>query len=110
MQLVGNTFLALSLRAEGYDVWANIQGSASAEKETSDYAYRRMGEAGVQILDSLSIAMELMRDWRNVPGAAEVLPWMDTYVPSYGLLARAHVAATENARAEGGKTEIQNKQ
>jgi hypothetical protein len=94
---VGTTFLALSLRAEGYDVWANIQGSGSAEKETSDHAYQRMRDSGVHILDTLSIAMEMMRDWRNTPGAAEVLPWMDIYVPSYGLLARQHMSATRNA-------------
>jgi hypothetical protein len=102
---VGTTFLALSLRAEGYDVWASIHGSASAEKEISDHAYNRMRGAGVHILDSLSMAMEMMRDWRNVPGAAEVLPWMDQFVPSYGLLARAHVSATKNAVAEAEKAE-----
>jgi hypothetical protein len=77
-----------------------LQGSASAEKEISDHAYQRMRDAGVHVLDSLSIAMEMMRDWRNVPGAAEVLPWMDTYVPSYGFLARAHLSATKNALAD----------
>ncbi|KAH8811144.1 Isochorismatase-like protein [Xylogone sp. PMI_703] len=102
---VCTTFLALSLRAEGYDVWANVQGSASAEKETSDHAYNRMREAGVHILDSLSIAMEMMRDWRNTPGAAEVLPWMDQYVPAYGMLARAHLSATKNAKAESKEME-----
>lgn len=100
MRLLGTTFLALSLRAEGYDVWANIQGSASAEKETSDHAYRRMAGAGVHILDSLSIAMELMRDWRNTPGAAEIMPYMNTYVPAYGMLASAYAATTESAKRD----------
>ena len=104
MKLIGTTFLALSVRAEGYDVWANLQGSASAEKEISDHAYIRMREAGVHVLDSLSIAMELMRDWRNTPGAAEVLPWMDQYVPSYGLLARAHTSAVRAAKGEAEKS------
>ncbi|KAF4979910.1 hypothetical protein FDECE_17981 [Fusarium decemcellulare] len=94
------TFLALSLRAEGYDVWANLQGSASADKDISDHAYERMRGAGVHVLDSLSICMEMMRDWRNTPGAAEVLPWMDKYVPSYGSLARAHVAAVSETNKE----------
>jgi hypothetical protein len=88
------------MRAEGYDVWANIQGSASADKDVSDHAYRRMAQAGVHILDSLSMAMEMMRDWRHVPGAAELTPWLNEYVPSYGLLARAHAAAVQNAREE----------
>lgn len=101
-KLAGTTFPALSLRAEGYDVWANVQGSGSAEQAFSDHAYHRMRGAGVHVLDTLSIAMELMRDWRNTPGAAEALPWMDTYVPSYGLLARAHTSATKSAVAEFG--------
>jgi len=100
---LGTTFPALSMRAEGYDVWANIHGSGSADKETSDHAYQRMRQAGVHVLDSLSIAMEMMRDWRNTPGANELLPFMDQYVPSYGLLGRAHASATENALAGANK-------
>jgi hypothetical protein len=89
------------LRAEGYDVWANIHGSGSADKEFSDHAYQRMREAGVHILDSLGIAMELLCDWKNPPGADMVLKWMDQYVPSYGMLARAHTSAFENAGKDG---------
>ncbi|KAH8894650.1 Isochorismatase hydrolase [Thozetella sp. PMI_491] len=96
---VCTTFLALSLRAEGYDVWANLQGSASAEKEFSDHAYSRLRDAGVHILDSLGIAMEMMRDWNGTPGAREVMPWIDQYVPSYGFLARAYRAAITDAAA-----------
>jgi hypothetical protein len=62
-----------------------------------------MHDAGVHVLDALSIAMEMMRDWRNVPGAAEVLPWMDEYVPSYGLLARAHSQLRRSQRESGVK-------
>jgi hypothetical protein len=51
-------------------------------------------------LDSLGIAMEMMQDWDSALGAKEVLPWVDQYVPSYGLLARAHASATKNATAE----------
>jgi hypothetical protein len=109
MKRPGTTFLALSLRAEGYDVWANLHGSGSADKEIADHAYARMRDAGIHILDSLSIAMEMMRDWRSTPGAAEVLPWLGQYVPSYGILARAHASATEMAKAEAAK-EIQERQ
>ena len=91
----GTTFPALSLRAEGYDVWANIHGSGSADKEISDHAYERMRHAGVHVLDSLSIAMELMRDWRNAP--KDIMPFLEQYVPSYGMLGSAHAAATNQA-------------
>lgn len=100
---VCTTFPALSLRAQGYDVWANIHGSGSADKETSDHTYARMRQAGVHVLDTLSIAMEMMRDWRNTPGAKELGPYMDAYVPSYGLLARAHAAATAGIEEGEGK-------
>jgi hypothetical protein len=40
--------------------------------------------------------MDLMRDWRKTPGAAEVLPWLDQYYPVYGNVARAHKAAINN--------------
>ena len=39
------------------------------------------------------IAMFLMKDWRNTPGTAEVLPFLDKYFPAYGVVARAHGAA-----------------
>jgi hypothetical protein len=101
----GTTFPALSLRADGYDVWANIHGSGSADKDTSDCAYHRMRQAGVHVLDSLSIAMEMMRDWRNTPGGPEVLLFMDQYVPSYGLLGRAHASATGKVLVEAEEKE-----
>jgi hypothetical protein len=39
-----------------------------------------MRGAGVQVLSFWAIVCELMRDWRNTPGAAEVLPFLDKYV------------------------------
>lgn len=65
-----------------------------------------MHAAGVHVLDALAICMEMMRDWRNTPGAAEVLPWMDEYVPSYGSLARAHVASTSSAQGDDSKARM----
>jgi hypothetical protein len=59
-----------------------------------------MRQAGVHILDSLGIAMELLRDWRNPPGADIVMQWMNQYVPSYGMLARAHASVVEDGDAE----------
>jgi len=55
-----------------------------------------MQAAGVQLVSLFSIVCDLMRDWRNMPGAAEVLPWLDTYFPAYGYVARGHAAAVDN--------------
>ncbi|KAF2658540.1 Isochorismatase hydrolase [Lophiostoma macrostomum CBS 122681] len=93
---VCTTFLALSLRAEGYSVFANIEGSGTTTQLIRDTANSRMERAGVQLVSLFSIVCDLMRDWRNTPGAAEVLPYLDKYMPSYGYLARGHAAAIVN--------------
>jgi len=36
--------------------------------------------AGVQLMGMFAIVSDLMRDWRNTPGSAEVLPFLDTWV------------------------------
>jgi hypothetical protein len=45
-----------------------------------------MQQAGVVTLPMFAIVMDLMRDWRNTPGAATVLPWLDQYLPAYGYM------------------------
>ncbi|KAF1949953.1 Isochorismatase hydrolase [Byssothecium circinans] len=93
---VCTTFLALSLRAEGYSVFANIEGSGTTTQLIRDTANSRMERAGVQLVSLFSIVCDLMRDWRNTPGALEILPYLDRYMPSYGYLARGHAAAINN--------------
>jgi hypothetical protein len=36
-----------------------------------------MRDAGVQTCSMFAVVLELMRDWRNTPGAATVLPYFD---------------------------------
>jgi hypothetical protein len=55
-----------------------------------------MERAGVQLVSLFAIVCDLMRDWRATPGAAEVLPFLDKYLPVYGMLARGHAAAVGN--------------
>ncbi|KAF6819989.1 isochorismatase family protein [Colletotrichum musicola] len=93
---VCTTFLALSLRAEGYSVWANVEASGTTTELIRDVSNDRMAQAGVQIVSLFSIAMDLMRDWRNVPGALELYAWLDEYYPVYGYVARGHRAAITN--------------
>ncbi|KAK7682065.1 hypothetical protein QCA50_015029 [Cerrena zonata] len=98
---VCTTFLALSLLEEGYAVFANSDASGTFDEKTAREANDRMRDAGVQVLSMFAVALELMRDWRNTPGATELLPFFDTYLPEYGLLARAHDAAITNGTASG---------
>ncbi|KAL0573907.1 hypothetical protein V5O48_008055, partial [Marasmius crinis-equi] len=81
---VCTAFAALSLRSEGYTVYANAEASGTYSKRMAEYANDRMRDAGIQVVPTIVIAMELMRDWRETPGAAEMAPFIDQYV-SYVL-------------------------
>ncbi|KAI4102548.1 MAG: hypothetical protein LQ339_004565 [Xanthoria mediterranea] len=96
-------FLALSLRAEGYTVFANTEGSGTFTQKLADDANERMRGAGVVLQGVFAIVMDLMRDWRGSPGSKEVLPWLDTYLPAYGYVARAHGAAVLNGTLAPGE-------
>ena len=86
---VCTTFLALSLRAEGYSVWANVEASGTTTEFIRDVSNDRMALAGVQLVSLFSIVCDLMRDWRSTPGAETVIPWLAQYYPVYGVLAQA---------------------
>ncbi|KAF1975396.1 Isochorismatase hydrolase [Bimuria novae-zelandiae CBS 107.79] len=100
---VCTAFLALSLRAEGYSVFANIEASGTYSELVRDTANSRMQQAGVQLVSMFSIVCDLMRDWRNTPGAKEVLPYLDRYLPVYGFIARGHAAAIDNGTLIDGE-------
>lgn len=89
-------FLALSLRAEGYTVFANTEASGTFTEKLAVDANDRMKDGGVILQGTFAIVMDLMRDWRNTPGSLQLLPWLDTYLPAYGYVARAHEAAVQN--------------
>ncbi|MCJ1427498.1 hypothetical protein MMC29_005401 [Sticta canariensis] len=96
-------YLALSLRAEGYTVFANTEASGTFSKELAADANRRMENSGVILMGLFSVVMDLMRDWRNTPGSATVLPFIDTYLPAYGYIARAHEGAVKNGKLQPGE-------
>ncbi|KAH9906392.1 isochorismatase [Xylariomycetidae sp. FL2044] len=93
---VCTTVLALSLRDAGYKVWANHEASGTTTDLIRDNANDRMRSAGVHVVSYFLIVCELMRDWRNTPGAVEVFPLLDKYLPAYGMVARGHRAAIQN--------------
>ncbi|OBZ74394.1 Uncharacterized protein YcaC [Grifola frondosa] len=82
-------------------VLRQTDASGTFDVKTANDANDRMRAAGVQLLSMFAVACELMRDWRNTPGAPELLPYFDTYLPQYGFLARAHDAAVLNGTLSG---------
>ncbi|TLD26584.1 hypothetical protein PspLS_04348 [Pyricularia sp. CBS 133598] len=104
---VCTTFAALSLRDAGYSVWANIEASGTTTALIRDVSNSRMERAGVQMVSLFSIVCDLMRDWRETPGAIQLLPWLDRYMPAYGYLARGHVAAVRNGTIIPGSENLQ---
>ncbi|KAJ4174207.1 hypothetical protein NW754_004622 [Fusarium falciforme] len=100
---VCTTFLALSLREEGYSVWANVEASGTNSALVRDVSNDRMARAGVQTVSLFSIVCDLMRDWRNTPGSKELIPWLDKYYPVWGWLARTHAAAVTNGTIVPGE-------
>jgi hypothetical protein len=65
-----------------------------------------MMAAGVQVVSLFSIAMDLMRDWRHIPGALELYPWLDKYYPAYGYVARGHRAAVKNGTVDAAEESL----
>ncbi|KAL8876572.1 MAG: hypothetical protein Q9198_005259 [Flavoplaca austrocitrina] len=96
-------FLALSLRAEGFTVFANTEASGTFTDKLARDANDRMKDGGVILQGMLAIVMDLMRDWRKTPGSKEVLPWLDRYLPAYGYVARGHEAAVTNGTLAPGE-------
>lgn len=65
-----------------------------------------MMHARVQVLSTLSLMTELMRSSAATPGAKEVLPWVDTYVPQLGFMVRAHRHAIQSGVLVPGQEAI----
>ena len=102
----GTTFCALSLRSEGYDVWANVEASGTTTEFIRDVSNDRMATAGVQLVSLFSIVCDLMRDWRNTPGTVEVLAFLTQYYPVYARVAAAHGAAVLNGTIIPGEAAL----
>ncbi|KAI1816960.1 Isochorismatase-like protein [Poronia punctata] len=103
---VCTTFCALSLREAGYSVWANHEASGTTTVDIREQANERMRSAGVHVVSYFAIIGELMRDWRNVPGSAELLPLLDRFFPAYGMLARGHLAAIQKGEVLPGQESL----
>ncbi|CAI6341822.1 unnamed protein product [Periconia digitata] len=91
---VCTAFLALSLRSEGYSVFADVEASGTMTPLIRDTANLRMQAAGVHLVSTFAIMSDLQRDWRNTnPSASDIVPYIDQYLPAYGMMMRSHAAA-----------------
>lgn len=116
-------FLALSLREAGYTVFANADASGTFDVKTAQDANARMRDAGVIVMSQFGVLTDLMRDWRNTPGTAEILPFVHEYVqfifltfwcankwcrylPAYGFVVKAHGGAVENGTLIDGEAAL----
>lgn len=103
---VCTAFLALSLIEDGYEVYANTEASGTMDQKLADDANDRMRAAGVQTMGLFAITLELMRDWRNKPGAEELFPYFDKYMTPFSNLVRGHYAAHLNGTAFPGQDKL----
>lgn len=71
-----------------------------------DIANAQMMQAGVNVVSYFAILGDLMRDWRNTPGAKELFPYLDKYLPTAGMVARAHRAAILNGTLLPGQSDM----
>lgn len=55
----------------------------------------------MKLIGLFAIIGDLMRSWRNTPGAVEFIPFADKYIPSYSWVARAHADAIVREVREG---------
>jgi nicotinamidase-related amidase len=86
-------FVALSLRQEGYDVYAALDSSGTYSYLASQSGKDRMIQAGVIPMTWFAIACEFQGDWRNedtVEGFTEILrvhlPWYSNVMESWSFL------------------------
>lgn len=105
---VCTAFLAMSLRAEGYRVWANLEASGTTSSLVREAANDQMRDAGVSVVSHFAIVMDLMRDWRATPGSKELFTYLDKYTPVIGNVVRQHRAAVQNGTLLDGQELVPN--
>ena len=84
-------FPALSAIEEGYEVFVVTDASGTFNELTRDSAWRRMTQAGAQLMTWFGVACELHRDWRNdVEGLGRLF---SSHIPDYRNLMSSHRAS-----------------
>ncbi|KAJ3759007.1 Isochorismatase-like protein [Lentinula raphanica] len=100
------TFLALSLRQEGYSVWVNAQASGAASKTVADDAKARMRDAGVHVISPYVVVSDLLRTWANNTYNVQAIGWDFAYWTLRGYMTDAHAAAIQNGTLVPGELDF----
>ncbi|CAN7733478.1 putative hydrolase YcaC [compost metagenome] len=83
-------FPALSAIEEGFEVFVVTDASGTFNEITRDSAWRRMSDAGAQLMSWFGVACELHRDWRNdIEGLGTLF---SNHIPDYRNLITAYTA------------------
>ncbi|QCT19795.1 hydrolase [Jejubacter calystegiae] len=86
-------FPALSAIEEGFEVFVVADASGTFDPITRDAAWRRMEQAGVQLMTWFGVACELHRDWRNdIEGLAALF---SNHIPDYRNLMTSYDRLTQ---------------
>lgn len=82
-------FPALSAIEAGFDVFVVTDASGTFNELTRDSAWRRMSDAGVQLMTWFGAACELHRDWRNdIEGLGTLF---SNHIPDYRNLINSYM-------------------
>ncbi|WP_122550226.1 isochorismate family cysteine hydrolase YcaC [Pseudomonas viridiflava] len=85
-------FPTLSALAEGFDVFVVTDSSGTFNTAVQQAAWKRMTQAGAQMMNWFSVACELQRDWRNdIEGLGNLL---SQRIPNYRNLMNSYAALT----------------
>ncbi|BDB28039.1 hydrolase [Cupriavidus sp. TA19] len=88
-------FPALAAIEEGFEVFVVTDASGTFNEITRDSAWRRMSDAGAQLMTWFGVACELHRDWRNdIEGLGTLF---SNHIPDYRNLITAYTTV------KGGK-------
>ncbi|EHK46820.1 hypothetical protein TRIATDRAFT_263288 [Trichoderma atroviride IMI 206040] len=94
---VCTAFLALSLRAEGYSVWANVEASGTNTPLIQEVTNAQMRDAGVHLVGINALLGYLVKDFSNpVPGGVRIYDWIEQYLPEGLMTARLFTTASGN--------------
>ncbi|CAO3664769.1 unnamed protein product [Umbelopsis ramanniana] len=90
------TFVSLSAKAAGYDVFVVTDASGTFNEAIRDASWSRMEAGGIQLMNWFAVACELARDWRmDLEGLANLF---GAHMPNYKALMDGYNGAVASAK------------
>jgi nicotinamidase-related amidase len=85
------TFVSLSAKAAGYEVFVVTDASGTFNEAIRDASWMRMQAGGIQLVNFFSVACELARDWRiDITGLGNLFA---AHIPTYKNIIDAYAGA-----------------